>query len=815
MTKVNFDTHAATLLSEGWPVIPVKGKQPAIKDWRKGVSASQLGGFQPGLGVGLLAAKFPAADIDVRDEQCADAIEKCLLMELGMAPVRYGSKPKRLLMYRADKPFSKIKVFLSGPNGDKDSLGKDFAIEFLGDGQQYVIHGQHPDGFEYSWPNADGPVDNNPSGLTEITSEEVMACIARLPDYLPKGWRIRGQVAAVASSGDALALYKAPLSEWTLDRVENEVLSVLDPDMGHDEWNAVGMSLHHQSEGSYEWLDLWENWSKKGSKWKAGSCQAKWDSFNQQLARGQGAITLATAIKMAREIKSAENIRKFEAVKAKVEECEDAETLRSTICADIQKDLTIDKFHRDVLAAILKTKFKSLGMPVGIAEVKKLIRPKLMEGLPEWLSDWVYITHSDQFFNMSTKRKAKVQGFNAMYNREVGASSSEPGSSAAALALDLFKIPTPDKVMYIPWAGEMFEMNGLPCVNSYNVNSPPDIPAAFSSSDLKALKTIKDHLKLILVDDDAVNVLTHWMAHNVQNPGKKIRWVPLIKGIEGDGKSLIGKIVSMAMGHVNVGVVSPDVIGGSFSSWSEGKCVNVLEEIRLVGHNRYDLVNKLKPYISNDQIEVHRKGENPYDAPNVTNYIAFTNYQDAIPLDDTDRRWWIQFSPFNSEIELREMTGHGYFSELHEAIENHAGAIRRWLLEVEIPVTFQADGRAPFSHAKQKMIAMNVSDEESAAREIIEKGCLGVSKEVVSTTHLTTALSMMEEGQLLQGPAVARLMSKLGFSRVPNPITWQNSTIRVWTKSYRLSKLSGKDLNAEVRKILDATVARLEDDLLS
>jgi hypothetical protein len=438
-----------------------------------------------------------------------------------------------------------------------------------------------------------------------------------------------------------------------------------------------------------------------------------------------------------------------------------------------------------------------------------------MEGLPEWLEDWVYITHSDQFFNMSTKRKAKVQGFNAMYNREVGASSSEPGSSAAALALDLFKIPTPDKVMYIPWAGEMFDMNGLPCVNSYNVNSPPDIPADFSTSDTKALKTIKDHLKLILVDDDAVNVLTHWMAHNVQNPGKKIRWVPLIKGIEGDGKSLIGKILSMAMGHVNVGVVSPDVIGGSFSSWSEGKCVNVLEEIRLVGHNRYDLVNKLKPYISNDQIEVHRKGENPYDAPNVTNYIAFTNYQDAIPLDDTDRRWWIQFSPFNSETELREMTGHGYFSELHEAIENHAGAIRRWLLEVEIPVTFQADGRAPFSHAKQKMIAMNVSDEESAAREIIEKGCLGVSKEVVSTTHLTTALSMMEEGQLLQGPAVARLMSKLGFSRVPNPITWQNSTIRVWTKSYRLSKLSGKDLNAEVRKILDSTVARFEDDLLS
>jgi hypothetical protein len=343
----------------------------------------------------------------------------------------------------------------------------------------------------------------------------------------------------------------------------------------------------------------------------------------------------------------------------------------------------------------------------------------------------------------------------------------------------------------------------------------PDIPAVFSNSDLKAIQTIKAHLKLILETDEAVDILIHWMAHNVQKPGIKIRWVPLIKGIQGDGKSLIGKVLSAAMGHVNVGIVSPDVISGQFSSWSEGRCINVVEEIRMVGHNRHDVVDKLKTYISNDHIEVHRKGENPYDAPNVTNYITFTNYQDAIPLDDTDRRWWIQFTPFSSEEELRTATSQDYFKNLHDAIRDHQPAIRRWLLEVVIPETFEPDGRAPDSHSKQKMIAMNVSDEESAARSVIEEGCYGVSSSVVSTSHLMNALEFEHSTQKIQGPAVSRLMSKLGFTRVPKPIKWQNATIRVWIKGYTLSNLGEKELNLEVRNQLDLTIKKLEDDLLS
>jgi hypothetical protein len=48
-----------------------------------------------------------------------------------------------------------------------------------------------------------------------------------------------------------------------------------------------------------------------------------------------------------------------------------------------------------------------------------------------------------------------------MFNRLTG------DDSAATLALDLWGIPTPDKIIYLPAAGDLFEMNGVPQALAY------------------------------------------------------------------------------------------------------------------------------------------------------------------------------------------------------------------------------------------------------------------------------------------------------------------------------------------------------------
>lgn len=70
----------------------------------------------------------------------------------------------------------------------------------------------------------------------------------------------------------------------------------------------------------------------------------------------------------------------------------------------------------------------------------------------------------------------------------------------------------------------------------------------------------------------------------------------------------------------------------------------MFEEVKFHGHNRYDVVNKLKPYIANNRVEKHGKGKDPGNILNVTNYLMLTNHEDAIPIEEGDRRYFVRCS---------------------------------------------------------------------------------------------------------------------------------------------------------------------------
>lgn len=105
----------------------------------------------------------------------------------------------------------------------------------------------------------------------------------------------------VHTPAEAFEMYRPPLDGWTLDRVEQELLSALDPDMGYGAWVEVGMALHHQGRGDTDWLTAWDTWSSGSGKYAEGECDSKWTSFSQQKFTGSGSTTLATLIWRVRE----------------------------------------------------------------------------------------------------------------------------------------------------------------------------------------------------------------------------------------------------------------------------------------------------------------------------------------------------------------------------------------------------------------------------------------------------------------------------------------------------------------------------------
>jgi len=76
-----------------------------------------------------------------------------------------------------------------------------------------------------------------------------------------------------------------------------ECLDVLPSERSYDEWLAVGMAVHHETEG--ERFDIWDEWSATSSKYTTADYgRMKWESFGKG---GHRPVTARTLVKLANE----------------------------------------------------------------------------------------------------------------------------------------------------------------------------------------------------------------------------------------------------------------------------------------------------------------------------------------------------------------------------------------------------------------------------------------------------------------------------------------------------------------------------------
>lgn len=151
--------HRLKLKEAGYHPIPVNGKKPAFeKEWQKQIDASEedIKGWGIYTGTGILTKYTPTLDCDILNAEACAAVEKLArekFAERGCVLTRTGLPPKIAIPFRTDTPFKKINVMLTAPDG---SMGQKF--EFLGDGQQFVGFGVHPETRKrYHWNGAVSP----------------------------------------------------------------------------------------------------------------------------------------------------------------------------------------------------------------------------------------------------------------------------------------------------------------------------------------------------------------------------------------------------------------------------------------------------------------------------------------------------------------------------------------------------------------------------------------------------------------------------------------------------------------------------------
>lgn len=349
---------------------------------------------------------------------------------------------------------------------------------------------------------------------------------------------------------------------------------------------------------------------------------------------------------------------------------------------------------------------------------------------------------------------------------------------------------------------------GIRYLNSYLPSTVPS--AAAEWKDHPAWQVVRDHIHNIL--PDGADLVIKWWAHNVRFPGRKILWSPIIVGVQGDGKTSIGKMGQAAMGARNVQPVSAESVFSDYTGWAEGSAVRILEEIRIHGNNRSTVMDKLKPFITNDCADVVRKGQDGKTIVNVTNYMALSNHMDALAIDEGDRRWGVWRTRFKNRDQMRQETGPEYWKKLHQALDGHPEVIRAWLLSIDLSDFDRFDAPA-MNDAKQAMIDASRSPIAADIREAISLGGAGIGETVIATDCLNARARDMG-GRAINTTTMSNVLSDLGWTMHKPTVKWRAKSRRVYYRADAFDAgIEAKDLTPLLRARLDDTDRDGELDL--
>ena len=357
--------------------------------------------------------------------------------------------------------------------------------------------------------------------------------------------------------------------------------------------------------------------------------------------------------------------------------------------------------------------------------------------IPIWCKTLIYKIDNDTFFDYVKGIQYSRQSINDIYDPI--RISEDKSISPVAYALREAKIPQVAGDVYDPARMDkmIVDVDGADYFNTYK--------KTFPLADIKRKKEAESifmmHMENLIGEEDYRKTYIDYLAYIVQNPGKKIRWAPVLQGTQGCGKTFIAVCMKHVLGKRHVRKVEAGtVLGGSFNSWCFGSQVIFIEEVYVNGPNKYTIMNKLKPLISDDEVNMRALYNDDRTVDNITNYLMFSNHHDALAVKDEDRRYFILESPLQQPEQVEELGGKEYFNKIFQ-IENNPTGLRAFFEEWKISSDFSAQGRAPITKYFKDLVDQVSTPLSSAIMEIITDADVPlVQKDLVSLKSLRNAL---------------------------------------------------------------------------
>lgn len=627
----------------------------------------------------------------------------------------------------------------------------------------------------------------------------------------------------VAIQGLMLAVASQPL-----DISDYEVSVYLDayPALGSDyhDWLGVGMSLHHQYSGGLEGFERWYEWSNVGSsldledrddllrKYNGFGGRSKPRTFASviHMVNEQGGLDDSVVGDLRRVGKSIITGDSDEFDQLLVEASEVSDMEGYAIFKDKLLNISTVRLGGDLRASIASEIGGAIGKSKGMskAEIKKAITPaavangQLVDSIDaaEWSMDWTYIETQCLFYNKRRNYGITREAFNAKFDRMEECVSG--GMQASQLCLVMYKMETVVDTMYWPSGGDIVIHDGKRMLNSYRKRGIKPCKV-LDEEGAQVVELFLAHLEHLIEEEDERAIVLNWMAFMYQNPGKRVNWSLVLQGTQGSGKTYIANVMSLLLGS-NVQSLDTSTISGRFTSWATGAVLNIVEEIRISGTNRWGIMDKIKPYITNDQVICERKGRDVMTLPNFTSYLLLTNHKDAIPIDGEDRRYCVIYSRLQTFEQLHDHFGGGkavalYFDTLFNKTRERADALARFFTDYVVCPSFDPFGRAPYTEAKAQMIDLAVSEHRDVLDDLLCKyeDAL-INDEFIDVTHLNMQC-LLNGDDIPKTRSLSSMMLEKGYRPIKGRYFYTYSPKRkhyVWVKEGKRDKYAIEKVKA-------------------